>query len=210
RVLGRHLWRGGGREARDRDPARLRQREDGVRQERGRRHGSERVMALRPLSILGDPVLRKKAAPVAEITDEHLELIEDMYETMHANNGVGLAAPQVGVSLRIAVLGIPEKGKKVLHVTLVNPVYENAVGQQEDDEGCLSIPGVYDGLKRAAKVDVRGLSEKGEPMAFTCEGLFARAVQHEIDHLNGMLFIDRLTVLRPHRLNKHLTPIQHS
>src|SRR5262247_1111125 len=130
-------------------------------------------MAIRPLSILGDPVLRKKAAAVAEITDEHRELIEDMYETMHANNGVGLAAPQVGVSLRIAVLGIPERGKQVLHVTLINPEYDKATGEQSDDEGCLSIPGVYDELKRAAKVDVRALNEKGDAITFTCEGLFA-------------------------------------
>jgi len=167
-------------------------------------------VALRPLRILGDPVLRKKAAPVDQITDEHRELIEDMYETMHANNGVGLAAPQVGVSLRIAVLGVPEKGKKVLHVTLINPEYSNASGSQDDDEGCLSIPGVYDGLKRYAKLDVRGLSEKGEAIEFTCEGLFARAVQHEVDHLNGMLFIDRLSVLRRQRLKKELKSIEES
>jgi peptide deformylase len=167
-------------------------------------------MALRPLRILGDPVLRKKSATVIEITDGHRELIEDMYETMHANNGVGLAAPQVGVNLRIAVLGIPEKGKQVLHVTLINPEYENAAGTQDDDEGCLSIPGVYDGLKRAAKVDVRALSEKGEAVSFTCEGLFARAVQHEVDHLNGMLFIDRLSVLRRQRLRKELKAIEDS
>jgi peptide deformylase len=158
-------------------------------------------MALRPLKILGDPVLRKKTAAVTEVTDEHRELIEDMYETMHAHNGV---------SLRIAVLGIPEKGKQVLHVTLINPEYSNATGAQDDDEGCLSIPGVYDGLKRAAKVDVKALSEKGERMEFTCEGLFARAVQHEVDHLNGMLFIDRLSVLRRQRLRKELKAIEDS
>jgi peptide deformylase len=167
-------------------------------------------MALRPLRILGDPVLRKKSAPVGEITDEHRELIEDMYETMHANNGVGLAAPQVGVNLRIAVLGIPEKGKKVVHVTLIDPEYTNAEGTQDDDEGCLSIPGVYDALKRHAKVDVRAKNEKGETIEFTCEGLFARAVQHEVDHLNGMLFVDRLSVLRRARLKKELKSIEES
>lgn len=165
-------------------------------------------MAVRPLRILGDPVLRKKSAPVTDITDEHRELIEDMYESMHAHNGVGLAAPQVGVSLRIAVLGIPERGKKVLHVTLINPEYDNVEGSNADDEGCLSIPGVYDELKRAAKLDVRALDEKGKPISFTCEGLFARAVQHEVDHLNGMLFVDRLSVLRRQRLKKELKAIE--
>ena len=153
-------------------------------------------------------MLRKKAAAVSSITDEHRELIEDMYETMHAHNGVGLAAPQVGVSLRIAVLGIPERGKQMLHLTLINPEYDNASGSLSDDEGCLSIPGVYDELKRAAKVDVKALDERGEPMAFTCEGLFARAVQHEVDHLNGRLFVDRLSVLRRQRLKKELKAIE--
>ena len=165
-------------------------------------------MAVRVLRILGDPVLRRKSVAVPAITDEHRELIEDMYETMHAHNGVGLAAPQVGVSLRIAVLGIPEGGKKVLHVTLINPEYHNAAGALSDDEGCLSIPGVYDELKRAARVDVRALDEKGEPIAFACEGLFARAVQHEVDHLNGRLFVDRLSVLRRQRLKKELKAIE--
>lgn len=167
-------------------------------------------MAIRPLSILGDPVLRKKSARVETITDAHRELIEDMYETMHANNGVGLAAPQVGISLRIAVLGIPEHGKQILHVTLINPEYDNAIGAQNDDEGCLSIPGVYDELKRAAKVDVRAWNEKGESITFTCEGLFARAVQHEVDHLEGRLFVDRLSVLRRQRLKKELKAIEES
>ena len=165
-------------------------------------------MAVRALRILGDPVLRKKSAPVTDITDEHRELIEDMYESMHAHNGVGLAAPQVGVSLRIAVLGIPDRGKKVLHVTLINPEYDNVEGGNSDDEGCLSIPGVYDELKRAAKLDVRALDERGQPISFTCEGLFARAVQHEVDHLNGMLFVDRLSVLRRQRLKKELKAIE--
>jgi len=165
-------------------------------------------MAVRTLRILGDPVLRKKAAPVTDITDEHRELIEDMYESMHAHNGVGLAAPQVGVSLRIAVLGVPERGKKVMHVTLINPEYFDVEGSQNDDEGCLSIPGIYDELKRAAKLEVKALDEKGQPISFTCEGLFARAVQHEVDHLNGMLFIDRLSVLRRQRLKKELRAIE--
>lgn len=167
-------------------------------------------MALRPLSILGDPVLRKKAEPVSEVTDEHRRLIADMYETMYANNGVGLAAPQVGLGLRIAVLGIPEKGKKVLQLALVNPEYSNPQGTQNEEEGCLSIPGLYDEMKRAAKVDVRAWNEKGETIEFSCEGLFARAVQHEVDHLNGILFVDRLSVLRRQRLKKELKAIEES
>jgi peptide deformylase len=167
-------------------------------------------MALRPLSILGDPVLRRKAATVTEVTEEHRRLIADMYETMYANNGVGLAAPQVGLSLRIAVLGIPEKGKKVLQLALFNPEYSNPEGTQNEEEGCLSVPGVYDEMKRAARVDVRALDERGQTIEFSCEGLFARAVQHEVDHLNGILFIDRLSVLRRQRLKKELKAIEES
>jgi peptide deformylase len=165
-------------------------------------------MAVLPLSILGDPVLRRKAAPVTEVTDEHRRLIRDMYETMHANNGVGLAAPQVGVSLRIAVLGIPDDEDRVLHLALVNPEWSNPVGRQTDDEGCLSVPNLFDELQRAQQVDVTAWNENGETIRFTCEGLFARAVQHEVDHLNGILFIDRLGALRRQRHKKHLREIE--
>jgi peptide deformylase len=165
-------------------------------------------MAILSLSYLGDPVLRRKAEPVAEVTDEHRRLIRDMYETMHANNGVGLAAPQVGVSLRIAVLGIPQDDEHVLHLALVNPEWSNPRGQQSDDEGCLSVPNLYDEMRRALQVDVRARNESGEEIAFTCEGLFARAVQHEVDHLNGILFIDRLGALRRQRHKKRLREIE--
>jgi peptide deformylase len=165
-------------------------------------------MPVLPLSILGDPVLRAKAERVGEVTDEHRQLIRDMYETMHANNGVGLAAPQVGVSLRIAVLGIPDKGDKVTHLTLVNPEWSNPRGAQIEDEGCLSIPGIFEETRRVAQIDVRAQDENGRPIEFTCEGLFARAVQHEVDHLNGTLFVDRLSVLRKQRLRKDLRALE--
>jgi peptide deformylase len=165
-------------------------------------------MAVLPLSLLGDPVLRRKAEPVTEITDEHRRLIADMFETMHANNGVGLAAPQVGVSLRIAVLGIPESDERIIHMALVNPEWSNPRGTQGGDEGCLSVPSLYDEMRRAAQVDVTAMSETGEPIRFTCEGLFARAVQHEVDHLNGILFIDRLSALRRQKHKRLLREIE--
>lgn len=165
-------------------------------------------MAVLPLSVLGDPVLRRKTPPVTEVTDEHRRLIRDMYETMHANNGVGLAAPQVGLSLRIAVLGIPQDDDKVVHMALINPEWSNPRGTQSDDEGCLSVPGLFEETRRAHQVDVRALDENGQPVEFTCEGLFARAVQHEVDHLNGVLFIDRLGVLRRQRHKKRLREIE--
>lgn len=165
-------------------------------------------MAVLPLRVLGDPILRAKAEPVLEIRDEHRQLIHDMFETMHANNGVGLAAPQVGMGLRIAVLGIPEKGKKVTLLAMINPEWTNPRGTQIDDEGCLSIPGIFEETRRVEQVDVRALDENGNRIEFTCEGLFARAVQHEVDHLNGHLFIDRLSVLRRQRLKKELKALE--
>jgi peptide deformylase len=165
-------------------------------------------MAVLPLSILGDPVLRRKAEPVTEITDAHRRLIRDMYDTMHAHNGVGLAAPQVGVSLRIAVLGIPREDEKIVRLALINPEWSNPRGAQTDDEGCLSVPGLYDEMRRVLQVDVKALDEKGEPISFTCEGLFARAVQHEVDHLNGVLYIDRLGALRRQRHKQQLREIE--
>jgi peptide deformylase len=165
-------------------------------------------MAVLPLTIIGDPVLRATAEPVKEVTDEHRKLIEDMYETMHANNGVGLAAPQVGVSIRVAVLGIPGKGDEITHIALINPVWSDPEGELVEDEGCLSVPGLYEEVRRAKQLVCRALNEKGEPIEFSCEGLFARAVQHEIDHLNGMLFIDRLSVLRRQRLKKDLKALE--
>ena len=165
-------------------------------------------MAVLPLTIIGDPVLRRATEPVREITPEIRRLIDDMFETMHANNGVGLAANQVGVSLRLAVLGIPEKGDEITHMVLVNPEWSNPVGELDESEGCLSVPGIYEDLKRVRQVDCKALNEKGEPIQFTCEGLFARAVQHEVDHLNGMLFVDRLSALRRQRLRKDLKALQ--
>ena len=105
-------------------------------------------MAVLPLAIIGDPVLRRPTEPVREITPDIRQLVEDMFETMHANNGIGLAANQVGVSLRIAVLGIPEKGDRIVHVVLINPVWENPRGEVAEDEGCLSVPGIYEELRR--------------------------------------------------------------
>lgn len=165
-------------------------------------------MAVLPLCIYGDPVLRAKAKSVREVTDELRKLIEDMYETMHVNNGVGLAAPQVGLNLRIAVLAIPGKKDKITHLAMINPEWSNPSGELVEDEGCLSVPGLYEEVRRAKEVDVKALNEKGEPFEFTCEGLFARAVQHEVDHINGMLFIDRLSVLRRQRMKKDLKALE--
>ena len=145
-------------------------------------------MATLEIKEYGDPVLREKSLPVKEITPDILNLIKDMAETMYTNSGVGLAAPQVGVSKRIIIIDEDEEELMVL----VNPEIIKSEGEVVDEEGCLSIPGVYSDVKRSLKVTVRALNENGEPIEITKEGLTGRSLQHEIDHLNGILFIDKI------------------
>ncbi|MGQ9512386.1 peptide deformylase [Thermodesulfitimonas sp.] len=143
-------------------------------------------MAVFKIVEIGDPVLREKAQPVTKITPALLRLLDDMTETMYAYHGVGLAAPQVGVSKRVIVV---DAGKGLYQ--LINPEIIAVAGSETDREGCLSIPGVWGEVTRAAAVTVRGLSRSGETVEIEAEGFFARALQHEIDHLDGILFIDR-------------------
>jgi peptide deformylase len=145
-------------------------------------------MAILEIKEYGDPVLREKALLVEEITPDILNLIKDMAESMYASSGVGLAAPQVGVSKRI--ITIDEDEEELL--VLLNPEIIKSEGEALDEEGCLSLPGVYSEVQRSLKVTVKALNENGDPIEITKEGLTARALQHEIDHLNGILFIDKI------------------
>ena len=145
--------------------------------------------------LLGDPVLRAKAEPVAQITAEHKALIEDMYETMYAEEGVGLAAPQVGISERIIV--VDPHDDETPRFALINPrVIEFGEEAERGEEGCLSIPGLKDLVERPYSVIVEGTTPEGETRRIEAEGLLARILQHEIDHLDGVLFIDRLSPLK--------------
>ena len=145
-------------------------------------------MAVLPIRLFGDPVLRTEARPVERVSDVVFRLIDDMLDTMREAPGVGLAGPQVGVLERIFVWEIEEE-----HGAVINPVITRRSDETaEAEEGCLSIPGLYYPVVRSVEVDVEGLNEKGEPTAFTAEDLFARVCQHEIDHLDGVLFLDRL------------------
>lgn len=156
-------------------------------------------MAILEIKEYGEPVLREKSLPVKEITPEILNLIRDMAETMYTAPGVGLAAPQVGVSKRIIIIDGEEEGL----IVLINPTMVKSEGEVRAEEGCLSIPGVYSEVKRSSKVTVKALNESGEPIKITKEGLLARALQHEIDHLEGILFVDRIgKVKRQLLLNK--------
>ena len=145
-------------------------------------------MAILEIKEYGDPILREKALSVEEITPDILNLIKDMAESMYASSGVGLAAPQVGVSKRI--ITIDEDEEKLL--VLLNPEIIKSEGEAVDEEGCLSLPGIYSEVQLSLKVTVKALNENGDPIEITKEGLTARALQHEIDHLNGILFIDKI------------------
>jgi len=138
-----------------------------------------------------DPQLREKSKVVKEITPNIIKLVKNMVETMYDANGVGLAAPQVGVLKRVIVIDVGEG-----IIALINPEIIEASGQETDTEGCLSCPGLIGEVTRAAKVKVTGLSPEGKEVIYEGEGLLARAFQHEIDHLDGILFIDKAKNLR--------------
>jgi len=146
-------------------------------------------MAVLPIRTLPDPILRKKTRRVSAIDRSIKKLVADMRETLHVDAGrVGLAAPQVGVSLRVTVIGIPEEED----IILINAEIVRRKGQRLVSEGCLSIPGYVGQLYRAESVTAKGLDLKGKEIRIKAEGLLAQALEHEIDHLNGVLYIDRL------------------
>ncbi len=143
-------------------------------------------MAKLKIVKLGDDILRKVCRPVDKITPRILTLLDDMAETMHAADGVGLAAPQVGVLRRIVVIEVEEGNL----IELINPKIIAFSGSQEDTEGCLSVPGKFGTVTRPMHVTVRALNRKGETFDITGSGLLARAFCHELDHLDGKLYID--------------------
>jgi peptide deformylase len=161
-------------------------------------------MALRPVRIYGDPVLRQKAQAVTEFDDALRTLVGDMRDTMKAYEGVGLAANQVGVAQRVLVVDVPLDDEHRARHVLANPVIGARSGSETGEEGCLSIPGIYDDVARSARLTVTGLDEHGRPVEIEAEGYLARALQHEIDHLDGVLFVDRLSPLKRQFLRRSL------
>lgn len=145
-------------------------------------------MAIRKIITLGDPVLTKKCREVTQIDERILALLDDMVETLYHSGGVGLAAPQIGVLRRIAVIDVGEG-----LMELINPVIIHAEGSQTDNEGCLSYPGHYGMVTRPNLVTVQALDRNGNTVTYTGEGLTARAFCHELDHLDGKMFIDYVT-----------------
>ncbi|HWL39005.1 MAG TPA: peptide deformylase [Gemmatimonadaceae bacterium] len=149
-------------------------------------------MSILDIRVLGDPVLRKPTARVLEITDELRSLIADMFETMYAAEGIGLAAPQVGRGVRVAVVDV--EGRKF---ALINPeIVSTQAPTDKAEEGCLSIPDIYGDIERPTEVTIRFMDENGEEQEESATALLSRCFQHEIDHLDGKLFIDYLSPLK--------------
>ncbi|MBI3299185.1 MAG: peptide deformylase [Elusimicrobia bacterium] len=154
-------------------------------------------MGVRRITKHGEAVLKKKSPAVefADLKKDLPKLLADMWETMYAANGVGLAAPQIGLSMRLAVIDVKPDGASE-RLVLVNPEIVERDGAVSEEEGCLSVPGLYTPIKRHRKVRVRALDENGQPWERTGTGLLARAFEHEVDHLDGKLFIDHLDLVR--------------
>ena len=161
-------------------------------------------MALLTILHHPDPRLRQKARPVERFDAEFQRLVDDMFETMYAAPGVGLAATQVGVGLRVAVMDCSREENVRQPLVMINPEIIEAAEPEEVDEGCLSVPGVSDTLKRSHRVKARALDRKGKAFEIEAEGLLAQCIQHEIDHLDGKLYIDRLSSLKRERLLKRM------
>jgi peptide deformylase len=159
-------------------------------------------MSLRTILEFPDPRLRARALPVTRFDAELGRLIEDMFETMYAAPGIGLAAPQIDVRLRLLVIDISEQRNQPL--VLINPEILSREGVEVTEEGCLSVPGIYDQVQRAAKIRVRAQDRNGEVFERDYEGTLAVCVQHEMDHIDGKLFVDYLSDLKRERIRKKL------
>jgi peptide deformylase len=157
-------------------------------------------MARLSVRLYGDPILRTVAQPVTAVTPEIKTIIADLTETMWHQVGVGLAAPQVGISLRILVMDDGKRGARAL----LNPSITERRGSVVEEEGCLSLPGVFGDVERSKWISVSALDENGAPISFEAQGLQAKVIQHEIDHLDGVLFIDRLPPVTRDRIKKRI------
>jgi len=160
------------------------------------------LMAILDILHFPDSRLRNKARPVVDVDDKVRQLVDDMFETMYKAPGIGLAAVQVNVPLRVVTIDISEERDQPM--TLINPEILQKEGVEEMDEGCLSVPGIYEKVKRADRIRFRALNRDGEAYEQDADGLLAVCVQHEIDHLDGKLFVDYLSNLKRQRIRKKL------
>jgi len=166
---------------------------------------------IRKIVKYGAPVLEQTAEPVTEFgTDELKQIIADMWETMYSAKGVGLAAPQIGLSRRISIIDVSAGEDETKKLVVINPSITKREGSQTGEEGCLSIPGFREPVKRANKILVQAQNENGEAIQVEGEELLARALEHEIDHLNGILFISHLSALKRDIIRRKIKKLQKS
>jgi peptide deformylase len=163
---------------------------------------------VREILIWPDPVLKQKAQPVAKVDASLRKLVSDMFETMYAADGVGLAAPQIGVLQRVIVLDTTPRQPESKPIAMINPEIIAAEGETTYTEGCLSIPGEAEDVDRAARVTVRFLDVDGQEQTLECDGLLSIAVQHESDHLEGTLFVDHLSTLKRELIRKRMKRVK--
>jgi peptide deformylase len=165
-------------------------------------------MAILPIRLYPDPVLRVRCPPAEQFDESLQRLVADMIETMHAAPGIGLAAPQVGVETRVAVVDLSVGDDPEQLLVLVNPLIEQPTGSWVEEEGCLSIPDFHEKVTRPHDILVRAQSVTGEPFERAASGWLARAISHEVDHLDGVLFVDHLAGLRRDRARRALKRMQ--
>lgn len=167
-------------------------------------------MAVRRICKYGEKILTKKTSKVDfdKISDKLPEILQDMEDTMYSVRGIGLAANQIGLDLQISIIDLTLENKKHIKLVMINPSILEQSGEIFEEEGCLSFPGLIAKVKRYSKVKVKALNEKGLPIEIEGTGLLARALQHEIDHLNGITFIDRLPLLTKMKLKPTLLKLK--
>jgi len=159
-------------------------------------------VSLLDILLYPDPLLRKVAAPVSDVDGQVASLVDDMLETMYDAPGIGLAATQINIHKRIVVIDVSDENDSPL--TLINPEIQLSDGLAEIQEGCLSIPGIYETIKRPSDVRVSAIDREGNPFELEADGLLAVCIQHEIDHLDGKLFVDYLSLLKRNRIRKKM------
>jgi peptide deformylase len=163
-------------------------------------------MVLRKILHYPNPKLRRTAKSVVEVNQEIQRLISDMFETMYEDNGIGLAATQIGIDLRIFVVDINEKNKNP--IAFINPVITEQNGEQKYPEGCLSVPGIFAEVKRAKNITIEALDQNGKKFTLQADGLLSVDIQHELDHLDGKLFIDHLSPLKRRLIERKLKKLR--
>jgi peptide deformylase len=165
-------------------------------------------MAAKRIRLYGDPGLRERSEPVEEIDDGIKDLVAGLVDTVDEAEGLGLAAPQIGVSKRVIVVVEPDNDGRRKHHVVINPEIVSACGEDVNEEGCLSIPGIFAKVKRPQSVALKGLDPAGRDISIEAKGLMARAFAHEIDHLDGILFTDRISMVKRSLLKRKLNEIR--